>query len=209
MRYFLVDYENVSGEKPINLIKKHTESTVIIFYSGTCKNISLTLFENNGVRGMNIESHSVKSGTKNALDFQLSTHLGYLIGKGTDKSSEYIIVSKDTGYDCICDYWKKKNISVKRLNPESVKDIKSLDSQEPATKKQKKKNDASNDTATLDEIKDYLSPEDRPERVLGIFNMYKKKSDINEAFIRLFKDTKKCGSIFKKLKPLLKEKNKK
>ena len=47
-------------------------------------------------------------GTKNALDFQLSSYLGYIIRENEDKPYNYYIVSKDKGFECIINFWKKK-----------------------------------------------------------------------------------------------------
>lgn len=76
-----------------------------------------------------------------------------------------------------------------------------------SAKKKKSKVQAS-DLATLEEIKKYLSKTDSPEKVLVIFNQYKTKQAICNGMAKEFKDTKKASAIYKKLKPLLKEKNK-
>ena len=48
--------------------------------------------------------------TKNALDFQLATQLGFLIA---NKSAEqYFIVSKDKGFEILSGYWKSRNLNV-------------------------------------------------------------------------------------------------
>lgn len=47
-----------------------------------------------------------------------------------------------------------------------------------------------------------------PEQVLAIFNQYKSKQAICNGMAKKFKDSKKTSVIYKKLKPLLKEKHK-
>ena len=42
---------------------------------------------------------------KNALDFQLSTYLGYLIHEAKD--SYFYIISKDNGFKHVVDFWKR------------------------------------------------------------------------------------------------------
>ena len=49
----------------------------------------------------------------NALDFQLSSYFGYLIGTNVDNS--FIIYSNDTGFDPVIDFWTVKGINVKRI----------------------------------------------------------------------------------------------
>ena len=52
-------------------------------------------------------------GKANALDFQLSTYLGACVQKHPEK--KYYIISKDSGYDYVCDFWKNTNVYVKRI----------------------------------------------------------------------------------------------
>ena len=49
----------------------------------------------------------------NALDFQLSSYFGYLIGTNVDNS--FIIYSNDTGFDPLIDFWSAYGINVKRI----------------------------------------------------------------------------------------------
>jgi hypothetical protein len=47
------------------------------------------------------------------LDFFITYFLGYYVG--TQNNKEYIIYSKDTGYDPLIEYLKSRNINVKRI----------------------------------------------------------------------------------------------
>ena len=89
------------------------------------------------------------------------------------------------------------------LSPKSVS--KETKKAEPKNKKSKV---SSNDLATLDEIKALIGKDNEPAEVLKIFNQYKTKVAINNGLVKHFKDTKKVSEIYKKLKPLLKTKNK-
>ena len=184
MNYFLIDYENVHDNEIKDLENIKAGDTLVIFYSNQCKNnISLDVLDFS--KGITYQIFKASVGTKNALDFQLSSYLGYLIGKNslqdTKKDTNYYIVSNDQGYDRLCDYWQK-NFSV------NVSRISTL--------------------ATLKEIKNYLSDDDQPDKVLEIFNKYKTKQAIKNGLDKEFKDSKKAGSIYNKLKPLIKEKHK-
>lgn len=55
-----------------------------------------------------------QAGTPNALDFQLSTLLGYMCKQDEedDKKTEFIILSKDTGYYGIVSYWSSRGFKV-------------------------------------------------------------------------------------------------
>lgn len=54
----------------------------------------------------------------NALDFQLVSYMGYLMKTGI--KTEYIIVSKDKGFDSILDFWKERGRNVSRISPMDI-----------------------------------------------------------------------------------------
>lgn len=208
MSYYLIDFENVRTDGVKNLGEVKSGDTITIFYSDQCKNITLDVIENLTRLGVQINCYKAKLGTKNALDFQLSSYLGYIIGKGTIEE-KYYIVSNDKGYDCLCDFWKEQGKTVLRVPfSEASKEVaKPVEQPSEASKKKKSKVKAS-DLATIEEISKYLSKSDSPEEVLVIFNQYKTKQAICNGMSKKFKDSKRASAIYKKLKPLLKEKNK-
>ena len=173
VNYYLVDFENVRTDGIKDFVGVNEGDAIIIFYSEQCKNITLDVVGNISRLNLQLSCYKVKTGTKNALDFQLSSHLGYLIGKSKD-NEKYHIVSNDKGYDCLCDYWNEQNKVVDRIVlSEPVKDT-----TEPspfAEQKKRKSKVETSDLATLEELKKVLSKEDTPEEVLVIFNQYKTK----------------------------------
>ena len=94
MSYYLIDFENVRTDGVRSLTDLKCGDTVAIFYSEQCKNITLDVIENLTRQGVQICCYQAKLGTKNALDFQLSSYLGYIIGKG-NPGEDYYIVSND------------------------------------------------------------------------------------------------------------------
>lgn len=109
--YYLVDYEN-TGQKGIeDLSNLHEGDNLIVFYSYVCDNITLSLVEKLNEIGVKLSVIKATVGTKNALDFQLSSYLGYLI-KEFGSNAQYYIVSDDKGYGCLCDFWNSFNIHV-------------------------------------------------------------------------------------------------
>ena len=200
MNHFLVDYENVSSDelKQIKAVKKNDE--VILFFSNSCKNISLESLNCLSKHGVNFTSQKITNGTKNALDFQLASHLGFLVGT-CPADDVFYIVSKDKGYDCLITYWKLKDRKVDRLVIVATQE-------KDANKAEKPKVNPVNNV-TLKELNSALSSKDMPDQVLHIFNKYKTKVAINNGLIRIYKDTKRAGEVYQKLKPLLKSKNKK
>jgi hypothetical protein len=200
MDYYLVDYENVRADGIKNLKGVNKGDSITVFYSDACKNITLDVIDGILQAGLQYSGCKVKAGTKNALDFQLCTHLGFLIGRKSS-NSRYFILSKDKGYDCVCGYWNDLGISVKRIS--SFSEVSSA--KDPSQTGNIKK---TADMASLEEIENLLSKGENPAEVLKIFNQYKTRVAINNGLIKLFKDTKKAGAVYNKIKPLLKLKNK-
>lgn len=209
MNYFLVDFENVrtDGIKDMKWVQEG--DAMVVFYSENCKSITLDVLDSIIALKLKYSSFKVKVGTKNALDFQLTSYLGYLIGQG-GMDTNYYIVSDDKGFEVVADFWKEQGIDVSCI---SLKGPVSAPKKEATkeTKKaepRKKSKVSSKDLATLDEIKTLIGKDNEPAEVLKVFNQYKTKVAINNGLVKHFKDTKKVSEIYKKLKPLLKTKNK-
>lgn len=133
MNYYFVDFENVKTEGIQKLTNLKPDDAVIVFYSDVCKNINLDAINILTSQGIKLCCRKVNTGTKNALDFQLSSDLGYFIGRESElkehdhntNSVSWFIVSNDKGYDCLCDYWKKQGVSVQRIQTTETKSDKS------------------------------------------------------------------------------------
>lgn len=207
MNYYLVDYENVGTEGVKELKKIKSEDVLVIFYSERSKSISLDVINIISNSNIKLVVQKVTVGTKNALDFQLATYLGYLIGKESS-AGKYYIVSKDKGFDCLCEHWKMQHVSVERILLEEAKSENEKKKSKKENSKPNKKKVASKDMASIGEIKGLLSEEDEPEAVLEIFNSFKTKQAICNGMSKYFKDSKRASAIYKKLKPLLKNKKK-
>ncbi len=110
MKYYLVDYENVGkdGLSGIDALSKN--DTVCIFYSEKADTMSFGLHEKINESRAKILFQKADNGTKNSLDFQLATFLGYLVCE--NRNREYYIVTRDHGYNALCSYWKKRNVKV-------------------------------------------------------------------------------------------------
>lgn len=209
MNYFLVDFENVRTDGIKDLKGVQEGDFMVVFYSENCKSITLDVLDSIIALKLKYSSFKVKVGTKNALDFQLTSYLGYLIGQG-GIDTNYYIVSDDKGFEVVADFWKEQGIDVSCI---SLKGSLSAPKKEATkeTKKaepKKKSKVSSKDLATLDEIKALIGKDNEPAEVLKVFNQYKTKVAINNGLVKHFKDTKKVSEIYKKLKPLLKTKNK-
>ena len=209
MNYFLVDFENVRTDGVKDLKGVQEGDSMVVFYSENCKSITLDVLNSIIALKLKYSSFKVKVGTKNALDFQLTSYLGYLIGQG-GMDTNYYIVSVDKGFEVVADFWKEQGISVSCISlKEPVAVPKKEATKETKKAEHKKKSKVSSkDLATLDEIKTLIGKDNEPAEVLKVFNQYKTKVAINNGLVKHFKDTKKVSEIYKKLKPLLKTKNK-
>ena len=212
MNYYLIDYENVHNDGVKELKGISAEDFVAIFYTDHCKNITLDTIGNVLNKDAKLKMFKVLAGTKNALDFQLSCYIGYLIGSDNSKDANYYVVSDDKGYDCLCEYLKEEGIKISRVSTKPSPALAPSTGTSGKTKATAPKTKASkvkaSDMATLEEMENILAKDEEPAEVLKIFNQYKTKSAINNSLSKKFKDSKKAGDIYKKLKSLLKEKNK-
>lgn len=129
IRHFLVDSENVNDNWLMLFDMADADDEIIVFYTKKSPHMSymsvIRLIENNKI---NIRFEESYEGT-NALDFQLVSYMGYLMGCAGSLSEnkcdaasaescadEYIIMSNDTGYDPAVRFWKDKGFAVRRFN---------------------------------------------------------------------------------------------
>lgn len=108
MNYYLIDYEN-TGENGLRGITELNEnSCIIIFYSENADKISFDMHQKLMECRASVEYRKISTGKRNALDFQLSTYLGYLIAKCEEDT--FYIISKDNGYRAVIDFWKEWDV---------------------------------------------------------------------------------------------------
>ena len=91
------------------------EDTVCIFYSDNADSMTFDLHRKLNETKANIIYHKVAVGTKNALDFQLATYLGYLVCEQQREGihPNYFIVTKDNGFTSLMVYWKAQGVPVR------------------------------------------------------------------------------------------------
>lgn len=111
-RMYLIDSENISDEWVDLLDTIGDRDVIFVFYTGKSTHI-------NCERAYKLMRHGIGSVQwikcfegNNALDFQLVTELGARISKG--EAAEYIIVSKDNGYNYVVRYWIERGVAISR-----------------------------------------------------------------------------------------------
>lgn len=188
MGYYLVDYENVKkdGLNGINLLTEHDK--VCIFYSENSDTLTFDLHRKIIESRADISFQKVDVGTKNALDFQLATCLGYMIREKQDET--YYIVTKDKGFQCLCTFWEKMDAKV-----QIVADVSRTDTEK-------------NHKEILARVQTVIEEPEIAETVARLIQQYKTKQGINNALMKKFpsKDNKQGSEIYKVIKPLLTDK---
>ncbi|MDE5556165.1 MAG: hypothetical protein K2J32_00530 [Ruminococcus sp.] len=109
--YYLIDYENVH-QAGLDGIEKLTENDkLVIFYTTNAETLTFSIYEKLVSCKAEIQLYKVQCGGKNALDFQLVTFLGYILGNNPDIDCH--IISNDKGYEYVRSFWKEKNVEIK------------------------------------------------------------------------------------------------
>ncbi|MDO4545790.1 MAG: PIN domain-containing protein [Bacillota bacterium] len=191
VNYYLIDYENVKTRGLDGISKLSEEDAVCIFYSEHADNLTFGLHRRINESQASIYFQRVEVGVKNALDFQLSSYLGYLICENKDnRDINYYIVTKDNGFSCLVSYWARKKVSV-----ELVVDL----SGRNANKEQEE---------MRQEVSKLIDDKDVVETVIQFMKQYKTKQGINNALMKKYpdKDNKKASEIYNLIKPLLADK---
>ncbi|MDR2509301.1 MAG: hypothetical protein LBC77_01505 [Spirochaetaceae bacterium] len=112
-RYILVDYENVQDFCG-DFINEATK--LIILRGEHQKKLPAELIEKTQPWGASVEWHAVPGKGKNALDFFIAYFLGYFAASAqNERERNYIIYSKDTGYDPLIRYLNSQGMKVRRI----------------------------------------------------------------------------------------------
>jgi len=106
MSIYFIDYENVgaSGLQGINRLSEG--DLVVVFHGMNSGSISFDLHVQIFSSRATIEYIRTAKSAKNYLDFQLTTYLGYQVANSN--ASEFIIVSRDAGFDSVIDFWRNR-----------------------------------------------------------------------------------------------------
>ena len=115
IKHYLVDSENVNDNWLMLLDMADENDEIIIFYTKNSPHMAYASVIKLLQEKRTIQFEACFEG-QNALDFQLISYLGYLIGTDPSESSEFIVMSNDTGFDPAVRFWKKKGFVVNRIN---------------------------------------------------------------------------------------------
>ena len=122
--YYLIDYENVGSEGFKGCGKLRETDIIHLFYTDNSRKIDLDIINDHGEA--KLVTHKVPTGNQSA-DMHLGSYLGYLIGKectGQDEECKIVVISKDTGFDHIIEFWKaEENVKISRNEKISGKQV--------------------------------------------------------------------------------------
>lgn len=114
-KVYLVDSENVGDLWVTHILSlAETEDEILVFYTQKSPHMGYDTIRKLLADGREVDFVKCVEG-KNALDFQLVTELGYRLGSDKEEC-EYIMVTNDTGFDAVVQYWKNAGKQVKRYN---------------------------------------------------------------------------------------------
>lgn len=168
----------------------------------------------------NVQYQKVEVGYKNALDFQLSSYLGYVISQNKFNGITdclYYIVTKDQGFLCLKNYWHRRrakvyqvtdvtgNCEVTSEKKESTSSDKKTQEPKKAEKKSKETKPAKKDPMTQ-KVESLLKDKGDVEFAVKCINHYKTKSGVNNELLKYYKDSKKASEVYNAIKPLLADK---
>ncbi len=190
MNYYLVDFENVKKDGLDGIHKLEKEDRVCILYSKNADSITFEQHKRIMESKAEITLCKVDVGSKNALDFQLATQLGFLIAN--KEADSYYIVSKDKGFEILSGYWKSRGVSVTL-----IADIMGRNHDQEIQELREKLQGVLNEEEGV-----------TVEEVLKIIQQYKTKQGIMNALMKKYPsaDNKKSSKIYKTIKPFLTDK---
>lgn len=121
--HFMIDYENVRDRGLEGAEYLTAEDSVTIFYSNSCKKVEQGKLQHILDSKCEFNVCCLQNTGKNALDFYIASRIGELYGSGYLGITA--IISKDSGFKEVKDYWKTcsdtpKNIILKRNIQESI-----------------------------------------------------------------------------------------
>lgn len=111
-KVLLVDYENV---KKVDFPSMDlSEYAILLFLGKTQNKVPIDLVQNTQRLGDRVQWIQINGDGNNALDF----HIAYMIGRLSEQnpSAEYIILSKDKGFDPLISYINKQKMKCRRIS---------------------------------------------------------------------------------------------
>lgn len=110
--WYLVDTENTGRDFLSLVLQKEENAHYLLFCTEHSPTVPLSIFPKLQEVLAHLEFVECCASGPNALDFQLVTYLGNLIS--AHKDDDFVVVTKDRGYDAAVMFWRNRGISVQR-----------------------------------------------------------------------------------------------
>ena len=197
MAYYLIDYENVHVSGMDGFSNLTADDKIVIFYSDNSNSLTFEIHQQLMDALCKVEYHKAETGSKNALDFQLSSYLGYLIRANKKKSdNRFFIVSRDNGFSVLCTYWKNKNISVEM--------VVNLNGDKNAESPEKTEFIIENFNEIEKVVSLVVSEKPEIDLVVSAVRESNTRTELSRKLVSYFRDGTKVHEIFTALKPFIK-----
>ncbi len=198
MSVYVVDFESVQANGLAKIEKLSDKDIVIIFYSVNQSKIAIDavkkILKSNAIvlfKEANVKIKKKDKSFHDALDMQLVTYMGYIIGKYQNKDTQHYIVADDRGFSFVCEYWRNRGFRMDQIK--SIEEsFAPVPENEPVLPEYEK------------EVRDLIEDVNTAKAVAKIIRHYKTKNGIH---MRLQKEYGTKGQeYFKVIKPLIKNK---
>jgi len=203
MAIYLIDYENTGVKGLYGIEKLKEDDLIVVFYGPKTGAVPFDDHVRISSAVSHVEYIKTSKTAKNYLDFQLTTYLGYLVAHTGIK--EYYVISKDSGYDSVVDFWKARGMSVVRRE--------TISTEKPKTKKQvTMDNENENIKSVPESVRKKVRHTLKSENLQG--GAYKKiyscmmqatdKQTLNTALVRVFSQ-EEGNRYYKQIVPIFTE----
>ena len=142
MSVYLIDYENVHASGLAGVENCGIEDEIILLYGNDTSTIPMELHIQIANSKGKVQYHKIERTGKNYLDFQLSTIAGFLVG--TTRQTEFVIVSRDSGYDAVLDYWNDERLADRVASIAEAEEARDREDKDSRKRRQGKKNGKKN-----------------------------------------------------------------
>lgn len=119
-KIYLIDSENISDEWVDILDTIEGKGHIVVFYTNKSSHIHCSQVCKLMEKGAGKVQWIKCMEGNNALDFQLVTELGAMVER--NEASEYVIISKDNGFNVVVNYWNDRNVRITKMSVKSIKE---------------------------------------------------------------------------------------
>lgn len=133
--FYLIDFENVREMGISSLAPTDSTDHIYIFYTDNAAKLNMDATLNHDAE---LKFIKVAAG-KQSLDMHLVSVLGFML-RSNGQEHEYVVVSRDTGFDNVIGFWKSKGFRVRRFPANVPASVTVTEAEEHTEKAEEKQN---------------------------------------------------------------------